>query len=82
MRRHVHGILKYPGDTGIYVDGFGQYRDTLNKKSQNWDNDNWSFGQVLTIGLWFPAFLEFVYVLISKLYLLISAKDQITDDVS
>ncbi|KAI5784355.1 hypothetical protein FPQ18DRAFT_395481 [Pyronema domesticum] len=31
-----------------------------------WDNDTWSFGQVLSLSLWFSAFLELLYMLIAR----------------
>jgi hypothetical protein len=68
MRRHVHNILQYPEPARIYVPAFNnqKYEDVLKAESEKWDNDNWSFGQVLTLSLWFPALLEMIYVLISR----------------
>lgn len=34
-----------------------------------WDNDTWSFGQVLSLSLWFSAFLELLYMLIGSFWL-------------
>ncbi|KAI5812809.1 hypothetical protein BZA77DRAFT_346833 [Pyronema omphalodes] len=66
MRRHVHSILRYPEPSGIIVPAFGEqkYKDILTAEASKWDNDEWSFGQVLTLSLWFPALLEMIYVLI------------------
>lgn len=33
-------------------------------ESDLWDGDKWSFGQILSLSLWFPAFLELFYILI------------------
>ncbi|CCX05574.1 Similar to hypothetical protein CH063_03406 [Colletotrichum higginsianum]; acc. no. CCF44711 [Pyronema omphalodes CBS 100304] len=64
MRRHLRSIIQPPGpSTIIYVPEFANYHAVLTEEAKNWDNDDWSFGQVLTMSLWFPAFLEMVYVL-------------------
>lgn len=36
---------------------------------ETWDNDEWTFGQVLSMSLWFPALLEMFYSMIGKLFI-------------
>lgn len=37
----------------------------LNLQPAVWDNDDWTFGQVLALSLWIPTVLDFFYALLS-----------------
>jgi hypothetical protein len=64
LRRHVRSIIQPPTpETTLYAP-FANYTEVLAAEAKNWDNDDWSFGQILTLSLWFPALLEMLYILI------------------
>lgn len=50
--------------TYIYYEPFSNATELLAKEKDNWDLDNWTFGQILAMSLWFPAFVEALYILL------------------
>lgn len=66
MRRHVRSIIQPPSPSNILYPPFADLQSSLAEELNNWDNDDWSFGQILTLSLWSPALLEFFYILIGK----------------
>jgi hypothetical protein len=66
LRRHVRSILQPPTPSQILYPAFANATKLLEDEKDNWDLDNWSFGQILAMSLCFPALLEAVYILVGK----------------
>ncbi|KAI5792119.1 hypothetical protein FPQ18DRAFT_305417 [Pyronema domesticum] len=65
LRRHIRTILKDPTPETILYRPFANATKVLEEERQSWDLDNWSFGQILAMSLWFPALLEAGYISIA-----------------
>ncbi|KAI5820204.1 hypothetical protein BZA77DRAFT_301799 [Pyronema omphalodes] len=65
LREHVRNILQPPPPSGIIYPAFANATKLLEEEKANWDLDNWTFGQILAMSLWFPALLEAAYILIA-----------------
>lgn len=66
IRLHVRTIIKAPETGAVMFQGVEGYKDAFKQEERSWDNDDWNFGQLLALSLWFPALLELVYILIGK----------------
>lgn len=66
LREHVRNILQPPPPSGIVYPAFANATKLLEEEKANWDLDNWTFGQILAMSLWFPALLEAAYILVGK----------------
>lgn len=62
--RSVNNSAPNPRDYSIC--SFCKLHQSTCGRGKNWDNDDWSFGQILTLSLWFPALLEMLYILIGN----------------
>lgn len=67
MRRQIRSIIQPPAATAdILYPPFANFTFSIAEASKTWDNDNWSFGQILTLSIWYPPLLEFLYMLFGK----------------
>jgi hypothetical protein len=67
MRRNIRSAVY---DYLDHVEETGGEKDRKDAAAvETWDNDEWTFGQVLSMSLWFPALLEMFYSMIGKLFI-------------
>jgi hypothetical protein len=66
LREHVRNILQPPPPSSIVYPAFANATKLLEEEKANWDLDNWTFGQILAMSLWFPALQEAAYILVGK----------------
>jgi hypothetical protein len=66
IRLHIRTIIKAPEAGAVMFEGVEGYKEAFKQEERSWDNDDWNFGQLLALSLWFPALLELVYILIGK----------------
>ncbi|KAI5816262.1 hypothetical protein BZA77DRAFT_313244 [Pyronema omphalodes] len=59
IRSAVHDFIEQVGKD------LGPVRKAQVAAVETWDNDEWTFGQVLSMSLWFPALLEMFYSMIT-----------------
>lgn len=67
IRHHVRSLLQPPTQFNTLYPPFGddeKVATELERELDNWDADKWSFGQILTLSLWCPVLMDFVYILI------------------
>jgi hypothetical protein len=64
IRAHFRAMMQPPGVPGSVYQPSEDFKHVLTYESKDWDSDEWSFGQNLTLSLWCPALLEMLYIII------------------
>lgn len=64
IRAHFRAMMQPPHVPGSVYPPSEDLENVLTIESKDWDSDEWSFRQILTLSLWCPALLEILYIMI------------------
>lgn len=64
MRKMVYNIIN-PNIAVKYEADIGKYHDQFVTARNDWADDKWGFGQIMSLSLWLPTIMEMVYLIIS-----------------